>query len=46
MAKPIGTTPVLKGEDAIRILKKMNEPPTEKEKELVKKIKSQRMVLF
>ena len=46
MAKPIGETPTLYGEDALRILRKMNEPPTEKEKKLVEKIKSQRIVLF
>lgn len=46
MAKPIGETPTLYGEDALRILRKMNEPPTEKEKDLVEKIKSQRIVLF
>ena len=34
MAKPIGETPTLYGEDALRILRKMNEPPTEKEKKL------------
>ncbi|WP_292887153.1 MULTISPECIES: hypothetical protein [unclassified Methanobrevibacter] len=46
MAKPIGPTPDLEGEDALRVLRKMNEPPSEKEKELVEKIKSQRRVLF
>ena len=46
MAKPIGPTPELEGEDALRILRKIKEPPTEKEKELVEKIKSQRIVLF
>jgi len=46
MAKPIRPTPELEGEDALRILRKMNEPPTEKEKRLVEKIKSQRIVLF
>ena len=46
MAKPIGETPTLYGEDALRILRKMNELPTEKEKDLVEKIKSQRIVLF
>ena len=46
MARPIGETPTLYGEDSLRILRKMNEPTTEKEKELVEKIKSQRIVLF
>ena len=46
MAKPIRPTPELEGEDVLRILRKMNEPPTEKEKRLVEKIKSQRIVLF
>ena len=46
MAKPIGKTPVFKGEDAIVVLKKMKEPPTEKDKEFAKKIRNQRTVLF
>ena len=46
MAKPIGPTPELEGKDAIEFLKKMYEPPSEKDKELVEKIKSQRIVLF
>lgn len=46
MAKPIGPTPELEGEDAIAVLKKMREPPTEKDKELAKKIREQRFVPF
>ena len=46
MAKPIGETPTLYGDDALRILKGMNEPPTEDEIEFAKKIKSQRNVPF
>lgn len=46
MARPIGKTPVFEGEDAIAVLKKMKEPPTEKDKEFAKKIRSQRRVLF
>lgn len=32
MAKPIAKTPPLEGKDAIAVLKKMQEPPTEKDK--------------
>lgn len=46
MTKPIGPTPELEGEDAIAVLKKMREPPTEKDKELAKKIREQRFVPF
>lgn len=46
MAKPIGNTPVFEGEDAIALLKKMKEPPTKKDREIAKKIRSQRRVLF
>ena len=46
MAKPIEKTPVIEGDDAIAIIKKMNEPPTEKDKKFAKKIRSQRNVLF
>nr|WP_294998220.1 hypothetical protein [uncultured Methanobrevibacter sp.] len=46
MAKPIGPTPELEGEDAIAVLKKMREPPTKEEIEYAKKIKSQRNVPF
>lgn len=46
MAKPIGKTPVFEGEDAIDVLKKMSEPPTKKDKEIAKKIRSQRRVSF
>ena len=46
MAKPISKTPVFEGDDANAILKKMQEPPTEKDKEFAKKIRQQRTVLF
>ena len=46
MAKPIGKTPVFEGKDATAVLKKMNEPPTKKDKEIAKKIRSQRRVSF
>lgn len=46
MAKPIGKTPVFEGEDAIAVLKKMNEPPSKKDKEFAKKIRLQRRVHF
>ena len=46
MAKPIGPTPVLEGEDAIEFLKRMNEPPTEEDKEFARKIRGQRNVPF
>lgn len=46
MAKPIGPTPELEGEDAIAVLKKMREPPTKEEIEYAKKIRSQRNVPF
>ena len=58
MAKPISKTPELEGEDAIAVLKKMHEPPTEKDKEILcdrgneiskefaREIRNQRIVLF
>lgn len=46
MAKPIAKTPPLEGKDAIAVLKKMQEPPTEKDKEFAREIKNQRIVLF
>lgn len=46
MAKPIGPTPELEGEDALRILRKMCEPPTEKDKKFWKEVLSQRRVPF
>ncbi|MDL2246992.1 hypothetical protein LJB96_05200 [Methanobrevibacter sp. OttesenSCG-928-K11] len=42
MAKPIKPTPTLEGEAAEAFLKKMNEPPTEKDKEFSKKLKKLR----
>ena len=46
MAKPISPSPVIEGEDAIEIIKKMNDSPSEEYKELAKDIKSQRFVPF
>lgn len=46
MAKPIGKTPVFEGKDAIAVLKKMQQLPTEKDREFAKKIRNQRTVLF
>lgn len=46
MAKPIGKTPPLEGEDAVIVLKKMQEPPTEKDKKFAREIRNQRIVLF
>ena len=45
MARPIGTTPVFEGEDAIAVLKEMQEPPTQEDKEFAKEIRNQRIVL-
>ncbi|MBR5502913.1 MAG: hypothetical protein IKV87_00455 [Methanobrevibacter sp.] len=46
MAKPIGTTPTLYGKEASEFLKKMEEPPTKKDKEFAEKIKKQKKALF
>lgn len=46
MAKPIAKTPVFKGEDAIAVLKEMQETPTQEDKEFAKEIRNQRIVLF
>ena len=46
MSRPIGTTPALEGEDAIEVLKKIHEPPAEKDKEFAIEIRNQRIVLF
>lgn len=46
MAKPIGKTPALEGEDAIAVLKKMQEPPTEKDIKFAREIRKERIVLF
>lgn len=46
MAKPIGKTPIFEGKDAIAVLKKMQQQPTEKDREFAKKIRNQRTVLF
>ena len=46
MAKPIGDTPVLYGKEAEDFLNHMLDPPTEKQKELSKKMKEQRIVYF
>ena len=46
MARPIGVTPTLDGEDATEFLKKMKEPPTKEEKEIDERINKQRKVYF
>lgn len=40
MAKPISATPTLEGEDAVRFLKEMNEPPSPEKVALLKKIEN------
>jgi len=37
LAKPISPTPILKGKDAERFLKRMEKPPTKEKKEFLKK---------
>lgn len=46
MAKPIGNTPVLYGDDATDFLNHMLDSPTEKHKELRKEMEEQRFVPF
>ena len=46
MAKHIAKTPVFEGEDAIAVLKEMQEAPTQEDKEFAKEIRNQRIVLF
>ena len=46
MAKPISPSPVIEGEDAIKIVKKMYKSPSGEYKELAKEIRSQRFVPF
>jgi hypothetical protein len=46
MAKPISLSPVIEGEDAIKIVKKMYKSPSGEYKELAKEIRSQRFVPF
>ena len=46
MAKPIAETPVFEGEDALAVLKEMQEAPTQEDKEFGKEIRNQRIVLF
>lgn len=46
MAKPIADAPTLYGEEAAEFLNRMNEPLTEKEKELKKRYDAARKVLF
>lgn len=46
MATPIGDTPILYGEDAEDFLNSLDKPLTDKEKKLIKEIKSQRFVPF
>ena len=46
MAKPISPSPVIEGEDAIKIIKEMCKSPSDEYKELAKEIRSQRFVPF
>ena len=46
MAKPIAKNPVFEGEDAIAVLKEMQEVLTQEDKEFAKEIRNQRIVLF
>ena len=46
MSGPIGDTPVLYGEEATEFLNHMLDPPTEKQKELSRKMEEQRFVPF
>lgn len=46
MAKPIGDTPTLYGEDAARFLNKMNKPLTDKDKQFKKRFDVVRKVSF
>ena len=46
MAKPIGKTPVFEGKDAIAVLKKMQQPPTEKDREFAKKLGIKELFYF
>lgn len=46
MARPIGDTPELYGDEAMEFLNHMLDPPTEKQKELSRKMKEQRFVPF
>lgn len=46
MAKPIAKTSVFEGEDAIAVLKEMQEAPTQEDKEFAKEIRNQRIILF
>ena len=39
MAKPIKPTPVFEGEDALAVLKEMQEAPTKEDKEFAKEIR-------
>ena len=46
MAKPIGKTPVFEGKDAVAVLKKMQQPPTKKDKEFAKKLGIKELFYF
>lgn len=46
MARPIGDTPELHGKEAEDFLNSLDEPLTKKDKELIKRMKSQRIVRF
>ena len=46
MARPIKPTPVFEDEDALTVLKEMQEAPTKEDKEFARKIRNQRIILF
>jgi len=45
MAKPIGVTPSLKGQDAKDFLKEMEKPPSKSDKEYKKKLDSLKRIV-
>lgn len=46
MARPIGDTPVLYGDEATEFLNHLLDPPSEIQKEVSRRMKSQRIVYF
>ena len=46
MVRPIAKTPIFEGEDAVAVLKEMQETPTKEDEEFAKEIRNQRIVLF
>ena len=44
MARPIGNTPELVGDEANEFIERMFEPPTEKQKKMEEEMKKQRFV--